>query len=72
VLGALIINVIYNWKYLKNPRRALALHLSVAFGLFLTGFLPYIDNWAQIFGFLFGMLMAAGELFARFNNLFDF
>lgn len=39
----------------------LLLHLGIAFGLFLTGFLPYIDNWAQIFGFLFGVLMAAGR-----------
>jgi len=59
ILGALIINVIYNWKYLKHPKKALLLHVSVAFGLFLTGFLPYIDNWAQIFGFLFGILMSA-------------
>jgi hypothetical protein len=27
--------------------------------LFITGLLPYIDNWAQVFGFLFGILMAA-------------
>jgi hypothetical protein len=35
----------------------------MALFLFVTGLLPYIDNWAQIFGFLFGILMAAGEFF---------
>ena len=60
VLGALIINVIYNWRFLKRPGRALFLHLVTALFFFVTGLLPYIDNWAQVFGFLFGILMAAG------------
>ncbi|KAI6212837.1 hypothetical protein M3Y94_00076400 [Aphelenchoides besseyi] len=59
VLGALIINVIYNWNYLKEPRRILFQHLAIAAGLFITGLLPFIDNWAQLFGFVFGILMAA-------------
>lgn len=59
VLGALIIDVLYNWKFLENPRKALLVHIFIAVVLFLTGFLPYIDNWAQVFGFLFGCLLAA-------------
>ncbi|KAI1723739.1 rhomboid family domain-containing protein [Ditylenchus destructor] len=59
VLGALIVNVIYNWSFLLNPRRVLLYHLCVAVFLFLTGFMPYIDNWAQLFGFVIGCLLAA-------------
>ncbi|KAL3083031.1 hypothetical protein niasHS_010833 [Heterodera schachtii] len=58
ILGALIVNVLYNWDYLDNPLRALMFHLLIAVILLLTGFLPYIDNWAQLFGFIFGSLMA--------------
>ncbi|CAD5226400.1 unnamed protein product [Bursaphelenchus okinawaensis] len=59
VLGALIIDVIYNWQFLSNPVRALLLHLLLALLLFITGFLPYVDNWAHIFGFIFGCLASA-------------
>lgn len=62
VLGALIVNVIYNWNYIKNPKKALLEHFGLVGLLFLTGFLPYIDNWAQCFGFVFGSLMASGRL----------
>lgn len=83
VLGALIIDVLYNWfvvqlafkllsdffrKFLENPRKALLVHIFIAVVLFLTGFLPYIDNWAQVFGFLFGCLLAAGTCFSPEKN----
>uniref|UniRef100_A0A914HKC1 Peptidase S54 rhomboid domain-containing protein n=1 Tax=Globodera rostochiensis TaxID=31243 RepID=A0A914HKC1_GLORO len=58
VLGALIVNILYNWSDLDCPLRVLLFHLLIAVILFLTGFLPYIDNWAQLFGFIFGSLMA--------------
>lgn len=61
VLGAMIINVLYNWRYLRTPRKVLLQHLALAAALFLTGLLPFIDNWAQLFGFVFGVFMAAGE-----------
>ncbi|CAD5230068.1 unnamed protein product [Bursaphelenchus xylophilus] len=57
VLGALVLNVIYNWNVLTNPKRALLQHLALAAFLFLTGFFPYIDNWAQVTGFIYGMIM---------------
>jgi membrane associated rhomboid family serine protease len=61
VLGALIVNIIYNWDLILRPKRVLVKHLIVAVVLFGTGFLPYIDNWAQLFGFVFGCLLAAGN-----------
>lgn len=81
VLGALIIDVLYNWfvaqvtpklmsdnfrKFLENPRKALLVHVFIAVVLFLTGFLPYIDNWAQVFGFIFGCPLAAGTFTTTF------
>uniref|UniRef100_A0A915DQC3 Peptidase S54 rhomboid domain-containing protein n=1 Tax=Ditylenchus dipsaci TaxID=166011 RepID=A0A915DQC3_9BILA len=59
VLGALIINVLYNWHFIRRPRKVLLIHLAIAAFLFLTGFVPYIDNWAQLFGFVIGCLLAA-------------
>uniref|UniRef100_A0A914D7E7 Peptidase S54 rhomboid domain-containing protein n=1 Tax=Acrobeloides nanus TaxID=290746 RepID=A0A914D7E7_9BILA len=59
VLAALIVDIIYNWKYIKDPIRVLSIHIIIAIFLLFTGFLPFIDNWAQIFGFIFGSLWAA-------------
>uniref|UniRef100_A0A1I8C0E9 Rhomboid domain-containing protein n=1 Tax=Meloidogyne hapla TaxID=6305 RepID=A0A1I8C0E9_MELHA len=58
VLGALIVHILYSWSWLNQPFRVLFLHLAIAFGLFILGFLPWIDNWAQVAGFLFGSLTA--------------
>nr|CAD2191232.1 unnamed protein product [Meloidogyne enterolobii] len=58
VLGALIVHILYSWSWLNQPFRVLFLHLAIAFGLFILGFLPWIDNWAQVSGFLFGSLTA--------------
>ncbi|CAK5022852.1 unnamed protein product [Meloidogyne enterolobii] len=58
VLGALIVHILYSWSWLNQPFRVLFLHLAIAFGLFILGFLPWIDNWAQVSGFIFGSLTA--------------
>uniref|UniRef100_A0A158P9V6 Rhomboid domain-containing protein n=1 Tax=Angiostrongylus cantonensis TaxID=6313 RepID=A0A158P9V6_ANGCA len=39
------------------PRRELMKHMLTVFVLFLTGLLPWIDNWAHLFGFIFGLLI---------------
>lgn len=62
VLGALIVNIVWHWHIIENPFRVLFLHLFVALILFATGFLPYVDNWAQLFGFLLGCILAAALL----------
>jgi membrane associated rhomboid family serine protease len=58
ILGAMVVNVIYNWSEIKKPHYALFCHLAVALFLFVCGFLPFIDNFAQVFGFFFGALLA--------------
>ena len=63
VLGAMVVNVIYNWEYLKNPKVSLACHLIVAGFLFVLGVLPFVDNFGQIFGFVIGALLAFGRFF---------
>jgi len=48
VLGAMIVNLLYNWDCLADPQSALLKHLAVVFVGFITGLLPWIDNWAQV------------------------
>ncbi|KAI1723974.1 rhomboid family domain-containing protein [Ditylenchus destructor] len=69
ILAALIVNVLYNWRFLRNPKLVLIYHLGIATGFFLTGFLPYVDNWAQLFGFVFGCLLSAALIpYINFHN----
>uniref|UniRef100_A0A7E4VQ09 Rhomboid domain-containing protein n=1 Tax=Panagrellus redivivus TaxID=6233 RepID=A0A7E4VQ09_PANRE len=58
IVGALTVNVIYNWKLLLVPVKALACHILIAAAMFLLGFLPYIDNVGQIVGFIVGSALA--------------
>jgi hypothetical protein len=50
--------IIHQWHTLAYPEMALVKVVGVACILFLTGFLPWIDNYAHIFGFLFGLQMS--------------
>lgn len=43
---------------LKHPRRALGKLLAITFVLFLVGLLPWVDNYAHLFGFVFGFLLS--------------
>lgn len=58
LLACLIVEVIGAWPILKHPRRALLKLMGLAFALFLLGLLPWIDNFAHVFGFVFGFLLA--------------
>lgn len=44
-----------------QPRRELAKHMLTVLMLFLTGLLPWVDNWAHLFGFIFGLLITIGR-----------
>lgn len=80
VMGGLFVIVIYDWwvfleitsinfrNLLEDPVRVLSIHIVIAIFLLFTGFLPFIDNWAHIFGFIFGLLWAAGKLNGRSIN----
>lgn len=43
---------------LKHPKQALCKLLSITFFLFLIGLLPWVDNYAHLFGFIFGFLLS--------------
>ncbi|XP_063825280.1 inactive rhomboid protein 1 [Ostrinia nubilalis] len=58
LLACLIVEVIGAWPLLKHPRRALLRLIGIAIALFLLGLLPWIDNFAHVFGFVFGFLLS--------------
>lgn len=43
---------------LKHPNQALSKLISITFFLFLIGLLPWVDNYAHLFGFIFGFLLS--------------
>lgn len=58
LLACLMAETINSWKLLDEPLNALMKLISIALGLFLVGLLPWIDNYAHIFGFLVGLLLS--------------
>ncbi|XP_025835911.1 inactive rhomboid protein 2 isoform X2 [Agrilus planipennis] len=58
LLACLIVEVLNAWPMLKHPYRALCKLLLVTFVLFLIGLVPWVDNYAHLFGFVFGFLLS--------------
>jgi len=58
LLAAHIVEVINAWPLLRSPYKALGKLLLVAAVLFLLGFLPWVAQFAHIFGFLGGLLLS--------------
>ncbi|XP_022903463.2 inactive rhomboid protein 1 isoform X1 [Onthophagus taurus] len=58
LLACLIVEVLNAWPMLKHPNQALCKLLSVTLVLFLIGLLPWVDNYAHLFGFVFGFLLS--------------
>lgn len=58
LLACLFVEVIHCWQMLKHPGMALLRLGGVALVLFLVGLLPWVDNYAHIFGFIFGFLLS--------------
>lgn len=58
LLACLIVEVLNAWPMLKHPKKALGKLISVTTVLFLIGLLPWVDNYAHLFGFLFGFLLS--------------
>lgn len=58
LLACLIVEVLNAWPMLKHPNQALCKLLSITMVLFLIGLLPWVDNYAHLFGFLFGFLLS--------------
>jgi uncharacterized membrane protein YgcG len=53
-----MVEVIHQWPRLKYPEMAILKMVGVTAVLFLAGLLPWIDNYAHLFGFIFGFLLS--------------
>ncbi|XP_031837323.1 rhomboid-5 isoform X2 [Nomia melanderi] len=58
LLATLIVEILHCWPMLKHPRRALSKLIVILMGLLVLGILPWVDNYAHLFGFIFGFLAA--------------
>ncbi|CAK8689084.1 unnamed protein product [Clavelina lepadiformis] len=58
VLACLFVEVLQSWQLLRSPLRALFKLVAITTVLFVFGALPWIDNFAHIFGFLSGLLLS--------------
>lgn len=58
LLACLIVEVLNAWPMLKHPNQALWKLLFITIVLFIIGFLPWVDNYAHLFGFVFGFLLS--------------
>lgn len=58
LLATLVVEVLHCWPMLKYPRRALSKLIFILLGLLMLGLLPWVDNYAHLFGFIFGFLAA--------------
>ncbi|EFN63503.1 Rhomboid family member 1 [Camponotus floridanus] len=58
LLATLVVEVLHCWPMLKHPRRALSKLILILVGLLMLGILPWVDNYAHLFGFIFGFLAA--------------
>ena len=69
LLATLIVEVINVWPILHSPRVALGKLLAIVLVLFLLGTMPWVDNFAHMFGFLAGFLLALALMpFIRFSR----
>jgi hypothetical protein len=55
-IGVLFVDLIQNWKSLRNPWCNLATLVVTAVISFALGLMPYLDNWVHIGGFISGIL----------------
>ncbi|XP_057310794.1 inactive rhomboid protein 1-like [Hydractinia symbiolongicarpus] len=58
IIACLFVEVIQSWQLIRNPFVAIGKLCGVVLVLFLLGLLPYIDNFAHIFGFIHGFFLA--------------
>lgn len=69
LLACLFVEVIHCWQMLKKPSSALLKLAAIAAVLFVIGLLPWVDNYAHLFGFIFGFLLSYALLpFVSFGS----
>ncbi|KAK7112224.1 inactive rhomboid protein 1-like isoform X2 [Littorina saxatilis] len=58
VLACLLVEVLQSYQMYRRPHIAILKLAMPILVLFLFGLLPWFDNWAHLFGFIFGFLLA--------------
>ncbi|XP_053711743.1 inactive rhomboid protein 2-like [Synchiropus splendidus] len=58
LLACLFVELFQGWQMLENPWKAFLKLLAILAFLFMCGLLPWMDNIAQLFGFLSGLLLS--------------
>ncbi|KAL2339852.1 hypothetical protein Fmac_007792 [Flemingia macrophylla] len=59
LLGTLLSEIVWNWKFHSNKISAIATLVFVFVCNFVLGFLPYVDNFSSIGGFISGFLLGS-------------
>ncbi|XP_068251140.1 inactive rhomboid protein 1-like isoform X2 [Palaemon carinicauda] len=58
LLACVFVEFINSWQMMQSPWRVLGKLVAMTVTLFLVGLLPWVDNYAHIFGFIFGFLLS--------------
>lgn len=58
LLACLMAEIINGWDLLEDAFKSLSKLITFALILFIVGLLPWIDNYAHIFGFFIGLLLS--------------
>ncbi|XP_029641046.1 inactive rhomboid protein 2-like [Octopus sinensis] len=58
ILACYIVEIIQSWQIQKTPWQSVIKFVAILLLLFVLGLLPWIDNWAHIFGFFVGLFLA--------------
>lgn len=58
LFAALFVDAFFSWRWIVKPWKALMQLSTVLIILLLVGLLPWVDNWAHTFGFIFGLLLS--------------
>ena len=58
LLAALFAEVVNAWPLLKHPVRAIVKLSLIMIAMMILGLLPWVDNYAHIFGFIGGLLIS--------------
>lgn len=53
-----MVEVLNVWHLLKRPTHAFLRLMGITAFLFALGLLPWVDNYAHLFGFIFGFLLS--------------
>ncbi|EFO22618.2 rhomboid family protein [Loa loa] len=62
MFAAMYVDVVYSWNLLERPWHAIMQLSLFTVAVFAVGTLPWVDNWAHFFGFIFGILVSLAVL----------